>query len=89
LRKGGGELREGVRITYDPEANAAYIYLVQQIGIGGVAKSVPVEGEGIDPADFVFDFDRDGRLIGIEVLFASQLLADETLKSARTPGQPE
>jgi uncharacterized protein YuzE len=78
-----------VRITYDPEANAAYIYLVQQIGIGGVAKSVPIEGEGIDPADFVFDFDRDGRLIGIEVLFASQLLADETPKSARTPGQPE
>jgi uncharacterized protein YuzE len=76
-----------VRITYDPEANAAYLYLVDEIGIGGVAQSVPISGEGIDAADFVFDFNRDGHLVGIEVLAASQLLAAETLGKAQPPGQ--
>jgi uncharacterized protein YuzE len=76
-----------VRVTYDPDANAAYIFLVNQIGAGGVAKSVPVEGKGLEPPDFVFDFDQDGRLVGIEVLAASDLLPPEVLEAAQRPGR--
>jgi uncharacterized protein YuzE len=76
-----------VRITYDPEANAAKIYLVDEIGFGGVARSVPIQGEGIGELDFVFDFNRDGHLIGIEVIYAREFLAVETLENAQRPGQ--
>jgi uncharacterized protein YuzE len=48
---------------------------------------VPLESEGIEPSDFVFDFDRDGRLVGIEVLAASDLLPAELLEAAERPGR--
>lgn len=65
--------------TYDPEADAAYIQLVEEIGAGGVAKTV-----GCDPAEvggmINLDFNSEGRLLGIEVLDASQLLPREMLE---------
>lgn len=55
------------RLTVDRVADAAYL----EIGRGKVADSVP-----IDPAGFrgqiVFDLDRDGRLLGVEILDASR-----------------
>jgi uncharacterized protein YuzE len=62
--------------TYDPEADAAYIQLVDEIAPGGVARTV-----GCDPAEvggmINLDFDSQGRLLGIEVLDASELLPRE------------
>ena len=64
---------EPLRVTYDPEANAAYIYFVPEIEFGGVARTVPVDG-GDHPWMVNLDVDSEGRLLGIEVLDARRLL---------------
>jgi uncharacterized protein YuzE len=62
-----------MRVSYDPEADAAYVYLVDEIGAGGVDRTVP-----IDPSEvggmINLDFDAGGRLLGLEILDASRLL---------------
>jgi uncharacterized protein YuzE len=61
-----------MRITYDPTANAAYIYLVE-IRSGGVARTYPCDPQEVGGM-INLDFDSDGRLLGIEVLDASKKL---------------
>ncbi|MEU7898404.1 DUF2283 domain-containing protein [Nonomuraea sp. NPDC049152] len=51
--------------TYDPEAEAAYIYLRGPIAPGGVAETVAV-----DHAMVNLDLDESGRVIGIEIIAA-------------------
>ena len=63
---------EALRVTYDSEANAAYIYFVPEIEPGGVARTVPVDG-GDHPWMVNVDVDGEGRLLGIEVLDARHL----------------
>ena len=64
---------EPLRVTYDPEANAAYIHFVPEIEFGGVARTVPVDG-GEHPWMVNLDVDSEGRLLGVEVLDARRLL---------------
>jgi uncharacterized protein YuzE len=64
-----------VRVTLDDEADAAYIYLVED----SVKPLETVPVEGILPWMINLDFDADGRLIGIEVLDARRLLPGEFL----------
>lgn len=68
-----------MRLTYDPEADAAYIYLADEIAAGGVARTYPC-----DPTEVGgmvnLDFDAEGRLIGIEVMDASRMLPSEALR---------
>jgi len=70
-----------MRLTHDEEADAAYIYLVDEIARGEVAASrlarIPLEG-----ASLSVDFDAHGRLLGIEVLGASRVLRTETIQAA-------
>ncbi|WP_120521408.1 DUF2283 domain-containing protein [Arthrobacter celericrescens] len=81
-----------MRIKYDPSANAAYIYLVEDIYAGSAAKTYscdPIEVGGM----INLDFDRDGRLIGVEVMDADKRLTRETLAEAnpdrdRKPAPP-
>lgn len=54
-----------MRITYDPHADAAYIYLAD-VATG-------LETRCVDD-DVYADFDADERLVGIEVLDASRRL---------------
>ena len=66
------------RVEYDAEANAAYIYLVEEILRGGVARTVSV-----DPREGMMvnlDLDSAGRIIGIEVLGARSLLSPDLLR---------
>jgi uncharacterized protein YuzE len=72
-----------MRVEYDASADAAYIYLVPEIPAGGVERTVPVDPREIDGM-INLDFDSDGRLVGIEVLDASQLLTPETLRSVQS-----
>jgi uncharacterized protein YuzE len=65
-----------IDMTYDPEADAAYIYL----GRGKIA-----DQEVHDP--FIYDVDAEGRVIGIEILSASQVLAPGDWQKARRPGE--
>lgn len=64
-------------ITYDPDADAAHISL----GSGQVA-----EREEIAP-NLVLDYDREGRVVGIEVFGASKILVPSAWKHARRPGE--
>jgi uncharacterized protein YuzE len=72
-----------MRVTYDPAADAAYIY-VTEIREGGVAASRVVD-QPMDGASVHVDFDQQSRLIGIEVLGASRGLPADTLKTAERP----
>ena len=87
VRNAGAALRAGpwqtppMRVTYDPEVDAAYIYVREAEARLGTVKSVPVPDA---PGMIVLDFDTDGRLFGIEVLDASQLLPSELLTPADT-----
>ena len=74
-----------MRITYDPEADAAYIYLTdEQLSPGLV--SVPIDPlEGIQ-ADIVLDW-KDGKMVGLEVLGAASVLHSDLLARAIRPGQ--
>jgi uncharacterized protein YuzE len=49
-----------MKITYDPEVDAFYLYLVD-IRAGGVDRS-----EEVAPST-VLDFDKEGNLLGIEI----------------------
>jgi uncharacterized protein YuzE len=70
-----------MKITYDPQVNAAYIQLIDSIGAGGVDFTY-----GCDPTEvggmIHLDFDAGGRLVGIEVLGASEMLPAELLSLA-------
>lgn len=67
-----------MRGTYDPNVDAAYIYLADEIREGQVAKTVPLDPGAIH-GEINLDFDADGRLIGIEVIDASRLLPRELI----------
>ncbi|MCU1526673.1 MAG: hypothetical protein JWP75_436 [Frondihabitans sp.] len=67
--------------TYDPEADAAYFSLSPRIGPGKAAKQrvvgIPENGE------LILDFDKRGRLLGLEILGAKNLLKRKTMKTLR------
>lgn len=58
-----------MKVKLSPSGNAAYIYLADVIGPGEVAKTSRCEGGSIN-----LDFDKAGRLLGIEILDARRLL---------------
>jgi uncharacterized protein YuzE len=72
-----------MRVTYDPEADAAFVYLTK-IGAGGAASSQMLD-RYIDQGAIIAVFDHDEHLVGIEVLGASRVLPREVLDAER-PG---
>jgi uncharacterized protein YuzE len=70
-----------VRVTLDKSVDAAYIYLADRGG--RYAESVPLDS---DYGDIVLDFDKDGVLLGVEVLDASTVLAPDLLAQAESTG---
>ena len=62
--------------TYDPEADALYVHL---------GSTPPVETEEVAP-NVMLDFDAEGRVVGVEVLTASTVLAPGDWTQARLPG---
>lgn len=74
-----------MRITYDPDVNAAYIYLSRDRYAGVAAKTYPCDP--IEVGGMInLDFDDDGRLIGVEVMDANKMLAPEILAEAEQRG---
>lgn len=70
-----------MKITYSRSADAAYIYIVDDIKRGGVEKTYscdPIEVDGM----INLDFDKNGKLIGMEILGASKKLPIGLLKKA-------
>lgn len=70
-----------MKVTFDRKADAAYIQIEDEIPPGSVARTYqcdPVEAGGM----INLDFDIDGRLLGIEVLGAVNLLPAKVLESS-------
>jgi uncharacterized protein YuzE len=74
-----------MRVTYDPEADAAYIYFTDEQLMPG-RDSVPVDPPEGMQAMVVLDW-KDGKIVGLEVLDAAALLHPDLLRQAVRPGQ--
>lgn len=75
-----------MRITYDPDANAALIKVVDGIGFGDVAKSDICDLE-IEAGAITLAFDSAEKLVEVEVLGARNLLAPDVIDRATPPGE--
>jgi uncharacterized protein YuzE len=71
--------------TFDAQADAAYLYLVDEIPRGAAKRQVPLEGEGLKPM-VVLDLDEEDRILGIEVVGATGSLHPETLSMLKRIG---
>jgi ketosteroid isomerase-like protein/uncharacterized protein YuzE len=68
------------RISFDPEADAAYLPLAE-IRPGEAVRQVVVDDIPAE-AEIVLDFSADGRLLGIEVIGATAILDPALLRNA-------
>jgi len=62
-----------LRMTYDPVADAAYIYVTDPIEDGASVKGAILD-HGLAGTAVVGDFDSEGHLLGVELLGVSRLL---------------
>jgi uncharacterized protein YuzE len=76
-----------MRFTYDPIADAAFLYLVDEIQPGQVKESrwVPLR---MKDASVIVSVDEDGQALGVEFLGASKQLGSLLLEAAMTAEQP-
>lgn len=63
-----------MKLTYDPEADAAYLQVVENINPGEATHQIQVPERENVPGQFILDFNSDGKLLGLEILFASSVL---------------
>ena len=70
--------------TYDPDADASYIYVASDRANGDAVRQQHVHCDGSD-GQIILDYDRDGRLLGIELLGASSLLHASALSPIEQP----
>lgn len=73
-----------MRITYDPDADAAFLYLIDEIASGQVTRSEMCDLE-IREGAVILAWDAEDRLLGIEILGASRLVPPEILEEADRP----
>jgi uncharacterized protein YuzE len=66
-----------IDMTYDPEADAIYIYV-------GTSREIDHTEEA---GPFIYDVDTEGRIVGIEILSASKVLAPGDWQNARRSGE--
>jgi len=66
-----------LRITFDPDSDAAYVHLQSTIAAGAAVKTVSIDVEKVGMVNL--DFDEEGRLLGVEVVGARALLPREVL----------
>jgi uncharacterized protein YuzE len=69
------------KITYDREADAAYIYFSNFVTVDKTYSCDPKEVDGMINLDF-----SNGKLVGVEVLDASYKLSKEMLAGAEIIG---
>jgi uncharacterized protein YuzE len=74
-----------VRIEYDPQANAAYIYFTDADLTPG-RDMVPLDTPPGVRAMVNMDW-KDGRIVGLEVLGATALLHPDLLAQTTLPGE--
>ena len=62
-----------MKTTYDENADAAYIYLKEKIEKGDVKKTISLN------ENIILDFDKNEKLIGIEILNASSVVPKKSI----------
>ena len=62
-----------MKFEYDKEADAAYIYLEYPIKDGEAKNTIELND------NIILDFDKDGKLLGVEILDASKILKKDVL----------
>lgn len=76
---------ESMNITYDKEADAAYVHLVDELRDGEASTQVhSIMTPGLK-GEIIIDFDAGGRILGVEILGAKDVLREETLALAKRP----
>ena len=65
-----------MKIEYDKEVDAAYIYIKDFIKDGEAKKTIELD------ESIILDFDENNKLLGIEILDASKTLNKDILLSA-------
>lgn len=74
-----------MKITYDKQADAAYVMIADRIHDGEAATQLySIETPG-GKGEVTLDFDRNGKLLGMEILGAEQVLQPEVLARAEPP----
>lgn len=66
-----------MKITYDKNADAAYIYVVHPLREGQSKRTARIKD------DIILDFDKKGKLLGVEVLNASKHLQKKVILQAQ------
>ena len=66
-----------MKITYDKEVDAAYVYLVENINDGESERTIQLND------NIILDFDKNGKLLGVEILDASKILSKEVIVQAQ------
>jgi uncharacterized protein YuzE len=74
-----------MRVEYDPQANAAYIYFTDADLAPG-RDMVPLDAPSGVQAMLNMDW-KDGKIVGLEVLGAAGLLHSDLLAQAMLPGE--
>jgi uncharacterized protein YuzE len=59
-------LEEGVKVTYDPEVDVLRILL----------SDAPIEESDEDKPGVILDYDKDGNVVGLEILEASKRISN-------------
>ena len=72
-----------IRITYDPVANAAYVYL-KSVSKGEAVLTRSCHHD-VKETMIMVDFNADGHIVGIDIMGARKLLSPETLEQAELP----
>ncbi|TFC96734.1 MULTISPECIES: DUF2283 domain-containing protein [Cryobacterium] len=75
------KLRRG---SYDRSADAAYFNISPRIKAGEAVRQDVHEIDG--RGEVILDFDKDGKLPGVEILGATSLLRPSTLKQVKRIG---
>lgn len=67
-----------MKFEYDPEVDAAYVYLEYPIKPGQSKKTIQLN------ENIILDFDEQNKLLGVEILDATKVLKKEVLLEAQT-----
>lgn len=66
-----------MKFEYDEDVDAAYIYIEHPIKEGEVKKTIELN------ENIILDFDKKGKLLGMEILNASKVMNKKVLVEAK------
>ena len=66
-----------MRLEYDKDVDAAYIYIENSVKEAEVKNTIELND------NIILDFDKKGKLLGIEILTASKVMSKEVLVEAQ------